>query len=117
MKKLEEQLEENIRKLQPSEDFSAFHNLFNEALDSTCKLDKPKVTKRNCINNPWITEGIITAIEREHEICKEWIDSMSKAQPLGDQTIYQKFSDYRKALKKIIKTAKSSYFCNKISEN
>ena len=32
------------------------------------KLEKPKVTKRTYQNNPWITDSIITAIEKKHEL-------------------------------------------------
>ena len=36
-------------------DFSCFVNTFNGEIDKACKLEKPKTTKRNAINNPWIT--------------------------------------------------------------
>ncbi len=42
--------------------FSSFLLNFSKLLDETCKLDKPKTSVRNVINNPWKTDGIILAI-------------------------------------------------------
>ena len=33
-------------------DFKAFQKIFTDVLDETYKLDKPKTTKRNNVNNP-----------------------------------------------------------------
>ena len=52
-------LEEKIGNLEPDENFSNFQDLFSEAVDETCKLKVPKTTKRNNINNPWITDSLI----------------------------------------------------------
>ena len=57
-----------ITKIQPSENFTDFTETFHSTLDKTCKLDKPKITKRTPLNIPWITEGIIAAVNRKHEL-------------------------------------------------
>ena len=42
-----------------SPDFKTFFNIFKSAIDTHCKLQNPKISERNPINNPWITGGII----------------------------------------------------------
>ncbi len=67
-------LENSLGSLGPtvSNNFSDFTDLFNKALDFTCKLEKPKVTKRTPLNNPWITDSLITAIDKKHELKGKW---------------------------------------------
>ena len=40
-------------------DFDSFFLLFKNSIDQCCKLEKPRYSKRNPVNNPWITDGII----------------------------------------------------------
>ena len=49
-------------------DFDNFIDIFTKAIDKSCKLDKPKSTVRNAINNPWITDSIINAIEEKERL-------------------------------------------------
>ena len=110
-------LECDIAELHISNKFSEFTELFGNALDYTCKLDKPKITKRDHQTNPWITEGIISAVEKKHEMKEKWVGSMNKEHPLGDPKLYKLFSDYRRTLKAVINSAKKSHNCNRISEH
>ena len=55
--------------------FEEFSNVFHSALDKTCKLKTHKTTKRNCINNPWITTGIIKSIKTIDELYNNRIGS------------------------------------------
>ena len=103
--------------LSPSTKFSDFTDVYGTILDKTCKLDRPKVTKRTPKNNPWITEGIITAVDRKHELRNEWSRTCSKKHPQGNVLLHQVFSDYRRLLNAIINSAKNSYYCGKIFEN
>ncbi len=90
--------------------FTEFTQVFGNALDSTCKLEKPKVTKRTHQNNPWITDGIIAAIERKHELKEKWVKTIDKKKnPDGDPALHKIFSDYRKILNQVINSAKNSY--------
>ena len=110
-------LECTIPPLIPSINFKTFSDCFMTSLDKSCKLENPKTTKRTPLNNPWITEGIISAINRKHELKDIWKGSITKTIPDGDQSLYKHFSEYRKILKGIINTAKSNYHCNQINEN
>ena len=110
-------LESEITKIIPSENFTDFTNLFESTLDASCLLETPRITKRVIQNNPWITEGIITAVNRKHELKKAWTDTITKKYPEGDSSSQNIFSDYRRALKFIINKAKNSYFKDKILEN
>ena len=53
-------------------DFSTFIDIFNDNLDKTCKLDVPKTTKRTIQNNPWITSGIIIAVNQCDKLYEAW---------------------------------------------
>ena len=48
--------------------FEEISKVFLSALDKTCKLETPKTTKRNCINNPWITTEIIKSKNTLHQL-------------------------------------------------
>ena len=97
-------------------DFSKFFNTFSEAVDKSCKLKKPKTSKRNTINNPWITESIINAIDTKKKYYKEWKKTCKGKNPNGDPHLHNKFRDYRKCLRKAIKHAKSKFYNKKIEE-
>ena len=53
-------------------DFSTFIDIFNDNLDKTCKLDVPKTTKLTIQNNPWITSGIIVAVNQCDKLYEAW---------------------------------------------
>ena len=68
-------LEENYDSLigdDPSNptNFSTFFEKYKEYLDDTCKLAVPKKTVRNIINNPWITDSIISAIDKNSHVAR-----------------------------------------------
>ena len=117
LNKFVEQLSSNIPDLVPSAQFSDFLNLFNQVLDNTCKLAKPKETRRTPLDNPWITDGIAAAVNKKHELRKEWTDSITDKNPSGDITLRETFRQHRKCLQHIVNTAKNTYKCNKIMEN
>jgi len=96
-------------------DFSAFLNTYQEAVDKTCKLSKPKTTKRNAINNPWITDGIIESINEKKKLYTSWKKTCCKKTPKGNSTLYCKFNEYRRLLSKIIRRAKSTFYTTKIA--
>ena len=103
----------------PPPPFDHFFDTFTKAIDSNCKLARPKISKRNALTNPWITDGIEEAISNKDQLCDDWVKSMKEPEfaPHGDPKLRVKFRLYRKSLKQIIKTQKRSYYCSKISEN
>ena len=98
-------------------DFSHFLSAFGEAMDASCKLSKPKVSKRTPISNPWITDGIETSVDTKSQFYKEWKKSCCKKQPRGNQTLYTRFNEYRRCLKAVIKSAKSTFFGTKFENS
>ncbi|NRB82007.1 MAG: hypothetical protein HRU38_25700, partial [Saccharospirillaceae bacterium] len=117
LNKFVDDLSETVPGLKASENFTDFTNTFMTALDKNCKLENPKTTKRTQLNNPWITESIMDACEKKHELMKIWKKTVTKENPNGDPILYQTFSTYRKTLKHIVTSAKASYRCNQITEN
>jgi hypothetical protein len=111
-------LDHDLASMSASDDFSKFSEIFNSALDSSCKLDKPKITKRTPQNNPWISESIKAAIEKKHLLKDDWVNSINKKlNPGGCPTLHKIFTDYRRTLKHVINSAKDMHTCNKINEN
>ena len=101
-------LEENYDSLigdDPSNptNFSTFFEKYKEYLDDTCKLAVPKKTVRNIINNPWITDSIISAIDKKDYFYSNWKSTCTKKDPDGDRSIHKIFSDYRRILKALTK--------------
>ena len=111
-----EDLSQSLPELNPSENFADFTSLFEKILDKHCKLSKPKVTKRTTQNNPWITESIIEAIQRKHELKENWAKTITKNLPDGDKYLFDRFKKYHLVLKSIIKNAKSAFTSNKFTE-
>jgi len=100
-------------------DFQKFFDTFSKAVDTHCRLAKPKITKRNLINNPWITDSIIDAIAVKEELYDEWTLSKKQKQfsPEGDPALETKFKAYRRCLKHVIKTQKNNYLHGKVLEH
>ena len=64
-------------------------------------------SRRNIVNNPWISIGIITSIKTKDHYYNEWRKSIKKLKTkAGDPSLYLKYKVYRKSLKGIVKDAK-----------
>ena len=87
-------------------DFDTFNELFITTMNSTCRLTKHKTTKRNNINNPWITDGLIHSIATKHSLYKDYKRSVSMNCPEGSVEKQEKYRTYNRHLKKLIKHAK-----------
>ena len=85
--------------------FEKFFETFSSAVDLFCKLEKPRVTKRNPVSNPWILDSIVDAIDKKEDLYDDWIASKTAPdfKPVGDIRLHKVFSDYRRCLKKVIK--------------
>ena len=89
--------------------------MIESANDDTCKLAVPKKTVRNIINNPWITDSIISAIDKKDYLYTNLKSTCTKKDPDGDRSIHKKiYSDYRRILKHIISDEKSKYHDKKL---
>ena len=58
-------------------DFDDFLNIYNAKIEKNFKLDQPKISKRYWQVNPWITDGLITSINK-----KETFTLLGKAQQI-----------------------------------
>ena len=54
---------------------------------------------------------------RKHNLKAEWKATTTKDKPDGDQILYNTFSTYRRTLKHVINSAKTSYRCKQITDN
>ena len=113
-------------------DFSTFIDIFNDNLDKTCKLDVPKTTKRTIQNNPWITSGIIAAVNQCDKLYDAWAKYRKKKCKDGEtdnrggtclciicndkRYHYTLYKEYRKTLKKVRKDAKAKFYTGKFNE-
>ena len=70
---LQQELNAELIEVYKSLDFESFFQLFKDEINHCCKLAKPKYSKRHPINNPWITDGIIDAIEHKNDLYIDWI--------------------------------------------
>ena len=119
----------------PPKNIDEFMNIFQTKLNEACKLDKPKISKRTPIENPWITGGIIASINKKHELHEDWLQAkkakclLNTGKKCGEVKEYchcksctsarEKhvvFTDKRRAVKIIIKLAKRRYICGKLNE-
>ena len=72
-----DQLNEELN-LNPPSDFCTFNKIYNDLLDKNFKLKTPRYSKRNYQNNPWITPGIIVAVNKKHELNRAWKKAQKK---------------------------------------
>ena len=98
-------------------DLEDFLNIYNATVDEFFKLDQPKISKRNWIVNPWITDGLIISINKKESLYNTWKSTTTKNNPNGDLHSYQTYSSYRLTLKHAITAAKARYYHNKISQH
>ena len=63
--------------------------------------------------NPWITPGIIASVKKKHFYYKEWKKYGKKHNASDNNTIYIRYKNYRRYLKKTIKLAKKNFYCKK----
>ena len=111
------ELQSTLQIIKPNaNNFSEFQDIFMNTMDETCKLETPKTTTRNNINKPWITDGLINAINKKHKMHHDWKRTVSKNCPGGDVEMHEKFKAYRKTVNKIIKDTKNRFYCNKFVE-
>ena len=96
--------------------FENFTKTFKTSIEDTCKLTRPRTTKRNKINNPWITMGIIKSITTNDNLYQSWVDSF-KIHELGDDNLKIAHRNHQRTLRWIIKTAKSKHFAAKFEKN
>ena len=105
-------LAEELEYQEPPEgsfEFEQFCQIFQSSVDQACKLEKPKTTKRNSVNNPWITSGIIKSISTNDELYQKWIDSFKSVKD-GDHKLKDKQKEHQKILRWLIKSAKTKHY-------
>ena len=117
----------------PPNTFGKFATSFHTKLDQSCKLDKPKCSKRTALTNPWITSGLIVSISSKDNLFNSWQSAkkkkcIHKLTEVADRDNcscifcndikekYLKFSDYRKNLKFLINQRKHKYISCKVDE-
>ena len=79
---------------------SNFENLVkknNELVDECFQMDINILSsRRNIVNNPWISIGIITSIKTKDHYYNEWRKSIKKLKTkAGDPSLYLKYKVYR----------------------
>ena len=97
--------------------FEKFNNVFHQCLDKTCKLEKPKITKRNRVTNPWITRGLINAIAKKDRLYKNWKKSINRKNKHGDTKLYEQYKTHRKIVKNLIIKAKKSHYSKEFEKH
>ena len=123
---------ENKLSNEPPSNFSDFLSEFNDQLDKACKLDQPKSSKRTAMNNPWITQGLITSIDKKYDLYDDWIKAkkekcLDRTTPECDRCLNcsncsaeivcrREFTDHRRLLNHLINCAKRKYHGEKIAE-
>ena len=73
----------------------------NELVDECFQMDINMFSsRRNIVDNPWISIGIITSIKTKDHYYNEWRKSIKKLKTKdGDPSLYLKYKVYRKSLK------------------
>ena len=96
-------------------DFNGFVSFLQEKINDTFLIDENLYSnsKRNRLFNPWITNGIITSVQRKIYYYEQWKKSCCDDNKLGDEELYLRYKNFRLELRKLIKTAKKTYYHKK----
>ena len=115
--KLCNSLKEKLTMFDPNtNEIDDFVDVFQNSVDDTCKLETPRTSKRNHVNNPWITQGLINSINRKEKLYKAWKKSITYKNKLGNVRLYSEYKSHRKILTKLIKKSKKSYHLNEFEK-
>ena len=93
--------------------FEQFICMLNKCIDDSCKLNIPTHSKRNKLNNPWITKGVMNSISKRDRLYKKWRATRTKLCTSGSPRLYEEYRKYRNMLSNLIKKAKQSYYTRK----
>ena len=110
---LNEILAHNLSKTpiwQQETNFEEFLNLFTNCIDASCKLINAKFSKRNKLDNPWITAGLINSISKRDRLYKIWKGTQTKRCTTGDPRLQEQYRKYRNMLSNLIKMSKQNYY-------
>lgn len=117
MNKFLEDLDFNFLNGMPcsEENFEKFVQHIKDCIETTFRIETEEFQKsrRNFLVNPWITPGIIASVNTKEMHYKQWKKSKSKTNILGDERLYEKYKEFRKKLKYIIRSAKRLFYCRK----
>ena len=96
--------------------FETFTSILRDCIDRTCKMKNPKISKRTKENNPWITQGLISAISKRDCLYIKWLKTVSNRCKSGNPMLREQFKKYRNMLASLIKLGKQTYYKNKFTE-
>ena len=96
-----------------SESFEKFSEIFKLSIDQSCKLDIPKTTKINFVDNPWMNAGITKSICINDKLYENWISSF-KTIDIGDNKLKEKQKNHQRWL---IKKLKSQHYAKKFENS
>ena len=109
--------------------FNDFLQGFDSRIDETCKVEDSSESKRSQVFKPWITQGIIVASNKKHDLFLDWRDKIKKKSKIKNTEdpeftrldllatkLKSQYNTYRKKLKYIIRHAKRLYNLKKFEE-
>ena len=96
--------------------FEAFIDLFDDSVEDTCKEEVSSTSKRNSLNNPWITPGLLSSIKTKGLLYKSWRASKNSKNIEGNPILYQRYKAYRGKLNYTKRLAKTKYYTGKFND-
>ena len=99
------------------QNFDTFTSCFLASVDAGCKLATPRTTKRNSINNPWITQGLKKSVEQKQKLKHEWKKSKSNKLKDGDPIKKEAYKAHCRCQKSLVNLAKKKYYYQAFDDN
>ena len=98
--------------------FCEFAQCIQLTIDECFRLDPSNSFKsrRNRLVNPWITNGLIKSINYKNFLYEKWKKSKNNKNKLGDSDLYEKYKNYRKRLRLLIKSAKNKFYSDRFDQ-
>ena len=91
------------------ESFTLFHNKLMETIDKHAPETTRKISGRKLIRDPWITNGIITSLNKQRKLYQKMIMEQTT-------NARERYTTYRNNLKRLIRASKRKYLHEKCTE-
>ena len=82
-------------------------------MDESCKRNRGSPSKRNRLENPWITTALINSISKRDRLYRKWKQTKSKLCTSGDPRLFEEYRKDRNSLSNLIKKSKQNFYTKK----
>ena len=100
---------EKLSDLNADSAFCCFHKKLVETIETEIPEKTKTINYKRTIRDPWLTTSLLKCLKRQHHLYQQTLRKK-------DTELIEKYRNYRKTLKKIIRYCKSQYYLDRCME-